>query len=44
VKAAHDLGLRVSTFGATTKGELREAWALGVDEVQLDDPGVLPVR
>jgi len=44
VQAAHDLGLRVSTFGASTKGELREAWALGVDEVQLDDPGVLPVR
>lgn len=44
VRAAHDLGLRVSTFGATTKGDLREAWALGVDEVQLDDPAALPAR
>ncbi|HMR26037.1 MAG TPA: glycerophosphodiester phosphodiesterase [Flavobacteriales bacterium] len=44
VQAAHRLGLRVSTYGASARSELRTAWAAGVDEVQLDDPSALPVH
>lgn len=44
VQAAHGLGLQVATYGASARSDLLEAWALGVDEVQLDVPDVLPVR
>ena len=39
---AMDLGLKVAAYGASSASALREAWSLGVDEVQTDDPAAIP--
>lgn len=42
VTTAHNLGLKVAAYGASSASALREAWSLGVDEVQTDDPAAIP--